>query len=73
MSSERCAERLQLSIPVVNAIAQVYTAKTAHDTAKLRHAANVDALADALRAAMEAERAAERAYDDHVRQHGCAA
>ena len=73
MRVDPCTERLRLSRPVVDAIAQVNTAKTAYDTAKLRRAANVDALAGALRAAREAERAAEHALNERVRQHGCGA
>jgi hypothetical protein len=68
---ERCPERSRLSRPVVDAIAEVYRAKAAHDTAKQKRADNEHELAIALRKARDAERAAERALGEHIMEHGC--
>ena len=66
-----CPERARLGKPVVDAITEAYRAKTAYDSAREKHAANVASLATNLRRARDAERAATRALADHIKQHGC--
>jgi hypothetical protein len=58
-------------MPVVAAVASVYRAKEAHESAKLKKTADVDQLASALLAARKSGREATRALETHVKKHGC--
>jgi hypothetical protein len=66
-----CPERRVLSDAVVAAVASVYRAKEAHESAKLKKTADVDQLASALLAARKSGREATRALETHVKKHGC--
>jgi hypothetical protein len=66
-----CPERAKLSKTVVDAIAEVYRAAEAYDTAKRNRNGNVNELATALATARKAERAANRAFGEHIKAHGC--
>jgi hypothetical protein len=67
MALDPCAKRFRLSKPVVNAITQVYRAKTDYDAARQKQAVNADALAVVLQGARGAERMAVRARAEHIR------
>ena len=66
-----CAERAQLSRIATEAIAKVYRAKAAYDTAKQKRAENLSAIGLVLLKAKGAERAAARALAEHITAHGC--
>ena len=66
-----CAERAQLSRIATEAIARVYRAKAAYDSAKQKRAENLSALGLVLLKAKGAERGAARALEEHLAAHGC--
>ena len=66
-----CTERRILSDTVVAAVASVYRAKEAYESAKSKKTADVDKLSVVLAAARKSERDATRALGDHIKQHGC--
>jgi hypothetical protein len=68
-----CAERAQLSHIATAAVAKVYRAKAAYDTAKQKRAENLSALGLVLLKAQGAARAATRALAEHITAHGCQA
>jgi hypothetical protein len=59
-----------LSDAVVAAMASVYRAKGAYESAKSRKASNVGQLAADLAVARKSERVAAKALEDHVKEHG---
>jgi hypothetical protein len=71
MSPDECPERTRLGKPVVDAVAEVYRAKEAYESAKLNHSANFAETAVDLTKAREAERIATKALGEHIKAHGC--
>jgi hypothetical protein len=68
-----CAEHLRLANTITVATAEIYKAKAAYDSAKVRKAENELALQLALGRATDSERSAFRALAAHVRAHHCQA
>ena len=69
--SQKCPERIQLGKAVADAIAKVYRAKDAYNTAKQNRSAETEVLAAILMQALDAERIAAKALDAHMKEHGC--
>jgi hypothetical protein len=57
--------------PVVDAVTEVYRAKTTYDSAREKRATNVDSHAANLIRARNAERGSTQALSDHIKEHGC--
>ena len=68
----KCPERKVLSDAVAAAVASVYRAKRAYDSAKEKNSANTEEIGIFLAAALKTEFEATTALQDHVREHGCA-
>ena len=66
-----CTERRILSDTVVAAVASVYRAKRAYDSAKMKNTENVEEIGIFLAAARKTELEATKAFEDHVKEHGC--
>jgi hypothetical protein len=67
-----CAERLQLSEPVADAITTFYLAKAKHDAAKPSGTGDPDGkLFAAIQKAGEQQRLAEKARWEHIKHQGC--
>ena len=68
---EECPERAKLGKAVVDAVAEVYRAKEAYDTAKQNRSKKFAEVVADLRKAREAERVTSKALGEHIKEHGC--
>ena len=67
----KCPDRKVLSDAVVAAVASVYRAKRAYDSARMKNSENVEEIGIFLAAARKSELEATTALEDHVKEHGC--
>ena len=67
----KCPERKVLSDAVAAAVASVYRAKRAYDSAKEKNTENVEEIGVFLAAARKTELEATTAFENHVKEHGC--
>ena len=68
----KCPERRVLSKAVAAAVQAAYRAKRAYDSAKMKNTENVEEIGSFLAAARKTELEATTAFENHVKEHGCA-